>query len=116
MFRYNGARPEPVGAAEDALPSAVRRAAEAHLSWGNGAELDPETRAFYCHTLETALHADIPFLVGGAYAFERYTGIARHTKDIDLFVRPGDLDRLMTVFEQAGYRVEATHPHWLAKA
>ena len=33
----------------------------------------------------------MPFLVGGAYAFERYTGIARHTKDFDLFIHPRDV-------------------------
>src|SRR5262249_49177341 len=50
--------------------------------------LDPRTRAFYCHALEMLTRAGAPFLVGGAYAFARYTGIERHTKDLDIFVRP----------------------------
>ena len=33
----------------------------------------------------------MPFLVGGAYAFARYTGIERHTKDFDVFVRAARL-------------------------
>ena len=46
---------------------------------------------------------------------ERYTGIARHTKDFDLFVRRGDIERLFREFEAAGYRTELTFPHWLGK-
>ena len=42
-------------------------------------ELDPSTRAYYCHALETLTRSGLPFLVGGAYAFGHYTGIERHT-------------------------------------
>jgi hypothetical protein len=78
--------------------------------------LDPETRAFYCRAL-TRLQADgVPFLVGGAYAFERYTGIARHTKDLDVFTRAADYPRALVALEAGGCRVEVPFPHWLAKA
>jgi hypothetical protein len=56
----------------------------------NQVELDPQTRAFYCQLMDVLSKSQIPFLVGGGYAFERYTEIARHTKDLDLFVRPND--------------------------
>src|SRR5215210_3540573 len=49
------------------------------------ARLDSTTRDFYCSALTTLLRAGVPFLVGGAYAFQRYTGIERHTKDLDVF-------------------------------
>ena len=78
--------------------------------------LDPDTRAYYCQAINTLLDANVAFLVGGAYAFERYTGIARHTKDFDVFIRPADLDRVMQTFDAAGYHTELTFPHWLAKA
>src|SRR4028119_74474 len=78
--------------------------------------LDPKSRAFYCQVLKTFTASGIPFLVGGAYAFERYTGIARHTKDLDLFVRRNDCPRILEVLSKAGYRTEVTLPHWLAKA
>ena len=55
------------------------------------AHLDPDTFIFYERSLLALHDAGVPFLVGGAYAFERYTGIARHTKDFDIFVRPADL-------------------------
>jgi hypothetical protein len=59
--------------------------------------------------------AGIPFLVGGAYAFERYTGIVRHTKDFDIFVRPADCTRALDAFAANGYHTELTYPHWLGK-
>jgi hypothetical protein len=58
----------------------------------------------------------VPFLVGGSHAFLEYTGIARNTKDIDLFLRRGDMDRAMEALRDAGYRTELTFPHWLGKA
>src|SRR5919202_1559561 len=80
------------------------------------AGLDPATAAFYCQAICTLSQSGVPFLVGGAYAFERYTGIARHTKDFDVFVRPADLQRTLEAFAAAGYHTELTFPHWLGKA
>lgn len=79
-------------------------------------QLDPASREFYHSSLTTLTEARAPFLVGGAYAFERYTGIARHTKDLDVFVRPSDYERTAQVLEAQGYRTELTYPHWLGKA
>lgn len=78
--------------------------------------LDPHTRKFYCNALTTLKQADAPFLVGGAYAFERHTGIARPTKDLDLFARSSDIPKILDTFTKAGYETEVTVPHWLAKA
>lgn len=60
--------------------------------------------------------AGIPFLVGGAYAMERYTGIARWTKDLDLFVLPRQIHAALDALSRGGFRTEVTFPHWLAKA
>jgi hypothetical protein len=78
--------------------------------------LDAETAAFYRSAMQALAGAGAPFLVGGAYAFERYTGIARHTKDFDIFVRAEDCDRVLGVLARLGCRTERTFPHWLAKA
>ncbi len=58
----------------------------------------------------------IPFLVGGAFGLESYSGIVRETKDLDLFVRPGDSGRLLQGLAKAGFRTEVRFPHWLGKA
>lgn len=78
-------------------------------------EVSSGTIAFYRMVMELALKSGIPFLVGGAYAFNVYTGIGRRTKDFDLFVHPRDVDQLMSVFSSAGYRTEIASPHWLGK-
>jgi hypothetical protein len=61
-------------------------------------------------------NADVPFLVGGAYALAPLTGIERHTKDLDIFLRPADRDRALAALDSAGYRTESSFPHLLAKA
>jgi len=75
-----------------------------------------DTNTFYRRTLHVLSDAGVPFLVGGSHAFLEYTGIVRNTKDFDLFLRRGDLDRATEALRDAGYRTEVTFPHWLAKA
>jgi hypothetical protein len=70
----------------------------------------------YREALSCLLKAKIPFLVGGAFALESYTGVARPTKDLDLFVQPSDRVRLMRRLSDAGFRTEWRFPHWLGKA
>src|SRR4051794_23987782 len=78
--------------------------------------LEPEVRDFYCGCLDILTEAGVPFMVGGAYALERYTSISRHTKDFDLFLKRDDLARALKALSDAGYRTEVTMDHWLAKA
>jgi hypothetical protein len=78
--------------------------------------LDPSAREFYCHTLSVFERADVQCLIGGAYALARYTGIERHTKDLDVFVRAEDFARTLSALRKAGFATEATFPHWLGKA
>jgi hypothetical protein len=78
--------------------------------------LTPETLATYRRAMTALREAQVPFLVGGAYAFGRYTGIIRHTKDFDVFVRPADLAPALAALAGAGFRTEVPFPHWLGKA
>ena len=78
--------------------------------------LDPVSRAFYRRVMHQIEEQAIPFLVGGAYAFERYTGIGRHTKDFDLFVHPRDVERALEMLAADGCQTGVPFPHWLAKA
>src|SRR5207253_3548162 len=78
--------------------------------------LDPDTALFYRHAIRCLKKAEVPFLVGGAYALAVYTGIVRHTKDFDVFVRPEDCRRALDALAAAGYRTELTFSHWLGKA
>jgi hypothetical protein len=78
--------------------------------------LSPETLAFYRRSMVALDNAGVPFLVGGAYAFERYTGIARHTKDFDIFVHPRDVERVLETLAAEGCETELPFAHWLGKA
>jgi len=79
-------------------------------------ELDPREAAVYQRALDALSQAGVPSLVGGAYAFASYTGIVRHTKDFDIFLRRSDVEAALQVLAGIGARVERTFPHWLAKA
>ena len=71
---------------------------------------------FYQAAIDTLQKNRIPFLVGGAYALNVYTGIERHTKDLDLFIRAAHLEDALQALKAMGCRTETTFPHWLAKA
>ena len=75
-----------------------------------------DTNTFYRRTLHVLSDAHVPFLVGGSHAYLQYTGIVRNTKDFDLFIRRGDVERALDALRDSGYRTEVAFPHWLAKA
>jgi len=70
---------------------------------------------FYIGALQMLKQSNIPFLVGGAFAFSHYTHMPRETKDIDVFVKPEDCPRVLDAFAQLGYATEMPFPHWLGK-
>jgi hypothetical protein len=78
-------------------------------------EVAPDTADFYRSALQALANAKIPFLVGGAFAHACFTGIRRSTKDLDLFIRRSDWDRVSDLMKSQGWRTEMTFPHWLAK-
>lgn len=78
----------------------------------------PETdsaAAFYAHLLQRLCEERLPFLVGGSYGFAHFTGIHRPTKDLDIFIRQADWERLAAVAARAGWHAELSYPHWLGK-
>ena len=78
-------------------------------------EVATPTANFYRRVLGLLAREQVPFLVGGAFAHACYTGIRRSTKDLDLFIRREDFDRIRALVEGEGWRTELTFPHWLAK-
>jgi hypothetical protein len=78
--------------------------------------LPPWTADFYREAMRALIAAQVPFLVGGAYALAHYTGIVRHTKDFDFFVRPEYAEPALRALAGLGCRTEMTFPHWLGKA
>ncbi len=66
----------------------------------------------------TALQArGLPFAVGGGLAFSVYARRWRHTKDLDLYIRPADRVMLIEVLTEVGftdyYEQVAYERHWI---
>src|SRR5262249_30022056 len=78
--------------------------------------LDDATLTFYRDAMELLDAGGLEYLVGGAYAFAQYTGVVRHTKDFDVFIRRGDFDRAKEIFDSAGYKLELSFRHWIGMA
>jgi hypothetical protein len=70
---------------------------------------------FFRQVLRLLKKERIPFLIGGGYAFAVYTNIRRDTKDLDLFIRPGDLEQALALAREQGLRTWVKSPHWLGK-
>jgi hypothetical protein len=77
--------------------------------------VETPSRLFYRDAMEVLNRANVPFLVGGAFAFIHQAGIDKSTKDLDVFARPGDVQRLLEASAAAGYETELVFSHWLAK-
>jgi hypothetical protein len=59
--------------------------------------------------------AGVPFLLGGSLAsWARGGPESRH--DLDLMIRPGDVERAIAAVERAGLKVEDPPEEWLVKA
>src|SRR5258708_12324384 len=72
--------------------------------------LDPATFAFYRGCMNALNEATCEYLVGGAYAFARYTGIERHTKDFDIFCRQRDVDSILSVLDRLAFPTPPASP------
>jgi hypothetical protein len=69
----------------------------------------------YAEALRRLSGSSIPFLIGGAHGLMRYLEVERETKDLDVFICPGDIHRTLRFFQERGHRTELTFPHWLGK-
>ncbi|MFO0739465.1 MAG: nucleotidyltransferase [Labilithrix sp.] len=78
--------------------------------------VEPIPRRFYEDVLRVLVRSKIPFIVGGALALKHFAGIARDTKDLDIFLRRRDVDRVLSTLEEVGFETDKLFPHWLAKA
>jgi putative nucleotidyltransferase-like protein len=85
------------------------------METSNARAVNEPAAEFYIDALRRLEEINIPFLVGGAFAFSHYSRVPRETKDIDVFVKPEDCPRVLAAFERLGYQTETPFPHWLGK-
>jgi len=78
--------------------------------------LEPEQAEVYSKALRILNDTGIPYILAGAFALHTYTGLWRDTKDLDVFIKPSDLEKALRELAKAGFKVEIPEDHWLAKA
>ena len=78
-------------------------------------DVAPRTAAFYEHVITALEEEGVPFMLGGAFAFEVYTDIGGRTKDLDLFLHPRNVKAAMAALNRRGYDTEMKAEHWLGK-
>jgi len=78
--------------------------------------LPEEAASLYREVLLAMNERGVPYAVAGAFALEKYTGIWRVTKDLDLFMKADDVPAALGYLNEHGFRCETPDPVWLAKA
>src|SRR5688572_7091498 len=86
------------------------------MSPDSAQDTSPAALALSGGVLTALRDAEVPLLVGGGYAFIRYTGIVRRMKEFDVFVRERDWPAVVAALHAAGIDTVLTFPHWLGKA
>lgn len=75
-----------------------------------------EAEKFYLRILSILNKEKIPFLIGGTYATQKYTGIIRKTNDMDVFCLNSDVLKILDILAKEGIKVEMSDERWIAKA
>ena len=76
---------------------------------------DEHPNAAYAAALAALRAARVPHVVGGGLAIQHY-GRRRSTKDLDLFIRPQDVEAALNALTAAGFTAMDTDAVWLRKA
>jgi len=78
--------------------------------------LPPEATSLYSEVLQAMNQHGVPYAVAGAFALQKYTGIWRLTKDLDIFMKAEDIPAALDHLAQLNFRCETLDPVWLSKA
>ncbi|MFD1745689.1 nucleotidyltransferase family protein [Rhizobium helianthi] len=74
-----------------------------------------DAQDFVALSVNELVASHIPFLLAGTYAVSAYTGITRPTKDLDIFCKAGDFNRILAHFKAKGFDIEVEDDRWLGK-
>ncbi len=86
------------------------------VSTSQAPEFPPEQHALFCEVLAHLNRAQVPYVVSGAFALQKHTGIWRDTKDLDLFLPAEVVPEALRHLREEGFEIEIRDPVWLAKA
>jgi Domain of unknown function (DUF1814). len=91
------------GHSRDRRGRLLTKLAQVHdLPWG--AEIADAQWVVFRAAIAAARDNQIPFALGGAVALAYYTRQWRPTKDLDMYVKPDDRERLIAAIREAGLR------------
>jgi hypothetical protein len=76
---------------------------------------DAEAESFVIEAIQELSACRFPFLLAGTFAVSAYTGITRLTKDLDIFCKAGDAQRILAHFKSKDYSVTVEDERWLGK-
>lgn len=76
-----------------------------------------QAEEFYKELLDFMIEKQLPFMIGGTYAFSVYTGIERPTKDIDIVTTEQDCPHVLQVLAEGGFhtKLHEVELNWMAK-
>lgn len=75
-----------------------------------------EQQDLFREVLELMNARKVPYVVSGAFALQKHTGIYRDTKDLDLFLPAEHAIEALRYLAEDGFETEVCDPVWLAKA
>lgn len=75
-----------------------------------------EQCAVFREVLELLNDRHTPYVVSGAFALQKHTGISRDTKDLDLFLPQEYVVPVLRELAHRGFETAIADPVWLAKA
>lgn len=75
----------------------------------------PKSEKFYQDILDILIQGNIPFMVGGTYAFNAYTGMSRETKDLDVITTKSNCLKILKLLRKQEYAAEMLDPVWIGK-
>lgn len=72
---------------------------------------------FYNKLIAIMLENNLPFMIGGTFAFNQYTGLDRPTGDFDIMIPIEDYPKILKTLADNGYKTELAEIelNWLAK-
>lgn len=75
-----------------------------------------EQQQLFREVLQVLNEGGIPYVVSGAFALQKHTGIWRDTKDMDVFLAAQHVPRALECLISDGFECSILDPVWLAKA
>lgn len=76
-----------------------------------------QAEVFYDKLIKVLIDKNLPFMIGGTFAFNHYTGLERATGDIDIKCTFEDYPKILKVLSNHGYKTQLADigRNWLAK-